>query len=345
MNIMKSAKPKLTVALLTYNRAHFLKYAIDGILNQTYKDFELMILDNASTDKTEEVVRGFADPRIIYIKHRRNVGAANLNIALRLNKSPYFIISHDDDIMKPNLLEKEVEILDNNENVVMVSSNIDTIDINNGIISNNLFLLDQDVVYKKNEYIKDFCQGRNLIACPTVMLRMDFINKNKLFFKWKKVGPVSDVFFWFEVNLHDKYIYITKDSLYLYRVHENQDSVKNVIDMHISFYKCVEPFFIANGLQEMILKFKNMLFGLILSIIILKYHKGFIRAKQRNIELAKLKAAHLWGKDILAKWRFKLFLVRLPLFISKSSLFFWGIARKLKGFKLKKFDKIKQIKA
>lgn len=69
--------PEVTIAIPTYNRASLLKEAIQSVLNQTYKDFELLICDNTSTDNTEGVVSTFSDPRIKYHKNKNNIGMMN----------------------------------------------------------------------------------------------------------------------------------------------------------------------------------------------------------------------------------------------------------------------------
>lgn len=105
--------PKVTVAIPTYNRAHYLKESIPSVLAQTFMDFNLVIIDNASTDNTGEVVRSFADPRIEYFRNECNLGIiGNWNRAIELCVGEYLNIFGDDDKMLPNFLEKSVTILD-----------------------------------------------------------------------------------------------------------------------------------------------------------------------------------------------------------------------------------------
>ena len=94
---------KVTVAIPTYNRAHYLPEAIESVLAQTFQDFELLILDNASTDNTPELVKSFKDERIRYVRNQTNIGMfGNCNKALELARGEYVIIFHDDDIRKKN---------------------------------------------------------------------------------------------------------------------------------------------------------------------------------------------------------------------------------------------------
>ncbi|MFW6126412.1 MAG: glycosyltransferase family 2 protein, partial [Chloroflexota bacterium] len=66
---MSEKQPTVSVVIPTYNRAHLVGRAIRSVLAQTYQDFEVIVVDDGSTDNTEEVVKGFGDPRIQFIKH------------------------------------------------------------------------------------------------------------------------------------------------------------------------------------------------------------------------------------------------------------------------------------
>ena len=77
---MKLSEVRITAFIVTYNRVEYLKKAIDSVLNQTCRDFELIILDNCSTDGTEEYVKSLNDDRITYIRHEKNIGGGG-NIA------------------------------------------------------------------------------------------------------------------------------------------------------------------------------------------------------------------------------------------------------------------------
>ncbi|TSC95188.1 MAG: Glycosyltransferase, family 2 [Parcubacteria group bacterium Licking1014_1] len=98
--------PKISVMLLTYNRAKLLPRAIKSILNQTFSDFELVIVNNAAVDNTDEVVKSFNDKRIVYKKHEKNTGPfGGLNTALDTIRGKYVINLADDDELLPDALE------------------------------------------------------------------------------------------------------------------------------------------------------------------------------------------------------------------------------------------------
>jgi len=240
--------PRVTITLLTYNRSKLLEHAIKGCLAQSFQDFELLIIDNASSDNTAQVVGKFDDSRIRYIRNSSNLGSIKSSyVAYAQAKGYYLLIVHDDDIMKPDMVRRQVEILDAHPDVVMVSVNMDIIDENNTIVQKNFYELDTDIVYKKHGFVKDYCSGVNIIAAPTVMFRRSFMIENKLA-AIEGVGPASDTYLWFQVNAYEKIIYIIHDSLYLYRIHDMQDSSVNIVPMHLQLYPHLKKYLMENNL-------------------------------------------------------------------------------------------------
>ncbi|MBC6445400.1 MAG: glycosyltransferase family 2 protein [Alphaproteobacteria bacterium GM202ARS2] len=121
---MKQKKtPKISVIMATYNRAQLLPVAIDSILKQTFTNWELIIVDDASTDKTPEVIKTFAerDPRIRYHRHQRNSGlAVARNTSVKLAQGTYIALQDDDDISLPQRLYKQAQFLDKHPRVALV---------------------------------------------------------------------------------------------------------------------------------------------------------------------------------------------------------------------------------
>jgi glycosyltransferase involved in cell wall biosynthesis len=119
---MNTNNPRVSIGLPVYNAENFLKKALDSILNQTFEDFELIISDNASIDKTEEICRKYAakDHRIRYYRNEQNLGAArNYNRVVELSKGEYFKWANHDDLCAPEFLERCIEVLDNNPNAIL----------------------------------------------------------------------------------------------------------------------------------------------------------------------------------------------------------------------------------
>jgi glycosyltransferase involved in cell wall biosynthesis len=115
---------KVTIGLPVYNGENYLCEAVDSILAQTFGDFELIISDNASTDRTEEICRGYArqDSRIRYIRQPRNLGAVkNFNAIAAMADCEYFKWGAHDDLLHPRFLEECVDAMDSDPRVVLAS--------------------------------------------------------------------------------------------------------------------------------------------------------------------------------------------------------------------------------
>ena len=123
--------PSVTVLIPVYNREEFLDDAIQSVVAQDFTDFELLIVDDGSTDRTPEILRAWAgrDARIVVIASPRNEGIpAALNRGLRHARAQYVARFDSDDIMMPRRLAAQAAALDSDPNVVLVSSAYETMD-------------------------------------------------------------------------------------------------------------------------------------------------------------------------------------------------------------------------
>ena len=120
--------PKVTVLMSVYNGGKYLREAIESILNQTFKDFEFLIIDDGSTDRTPEILQSYDDPRIKIINNERNIGLTkSLNKGLKMARGEYIARMDADDISMPERLEKELTTITNDKEIGMVTSWIDEI--------------------------------------------------------------------------------------------------------------------------------------------------------------------------------------------------------------------------
>ncbi|MEH1804683.1 glycosyltransferase family 2 protein [Nostoc sp.] len=136
---MSSNQPRLSIGLPVYNGEKFLKEAIDSLLAQTFEDFELIISDNASTDKTEEICRAYVeqDQRICYYRNDKNIGCAgNFNRVLKLSSGEYFKWAAHDDLHSPDFIKKCVEVLDQDPTIILCHSQAYFIDEQGNFIQN-----------------------------------------------------------------------------------------------------------------------------------------------------------------------------------------------------------------
>jgi glycosyltransferase involved in cell wall biosynthesis len=113
------AKPAVAVIIPTFNRASTVVRAIRTVLGQTCQDWELIVVDDGSTDGTEQAVRGFADRRITYIRHDQNRGpGAARNTGIRYAQGDYVAFLDSDDEWLPEKLQKELEVFRNSDPAV-----------------------------------------------------------------------------------------------------------------------------------------------------------------------------------------------------------------------------------
>jgi len=166
---------KISVIIPTYNRKNLIENAITSVLNQTYKNLEVLIIDDGSTDNTKEIIDKFSDKRVKYIKLKENLGSSNArNIGIKMATGKYISFQDSDDIFYPNKLEFQINNLINKKSVldfckikVIFNSSLQYIIPHeyqeNNIIQGNIF----------SELIK----GVNFISTQSILIKKNFITK------------------------------------------------------------------------------------------------------------------------------------------------------------------------
>lgn len=141
--------PLLSIGLFVYNGERFIEKALNSILGQTFTDFELIISDNASTDRTGEICRDYAqrDSRIRYHRNEKNMGAGwNVRRVCSLATAKYFKWAAADDVLEPDFLRQCVEVLeaDENESYVIAHSKTKVVDETGKFLENYLWPMKTD---------------------------------------------------------------------------------------------------------------------------------------------------------------------------------------------------------
>lgn len=193
----------------TYNVAPWVDEAIQSVLKQTYRDFELLVIDDCSTDDTVSVVRSIDDPRIRIIQNEKNVGLAeNLNRGLSHISTEYVARMDGDDIAEPFWLEREVAVLDNNPDIGICSGGFERF----GTIKS---------LVRFPERHED-CMANMLFECSVIVptFRMSLYRNLGLRYS-TEAFPAEDYRFWAECLRVTK-IYNTQETLFHYRMHPSQ---------------------------------------------------------------------------------------------------------------------------
>lgn len=208
MNEPKLTHPKVSVLMPVYNVQEYVAEAIDSILNQTLSDFELIILDDCSTDNTVKIVSSYSDCRIILHCNNVNVGIANnLNIGLQMAKGKYIARMDGDDMSLPERLRVQTDFLDQHPEIDLCSCALE------------MFGHDTQVWIRENdpEQIKiTMLFYSPILHAPSVFRRNQFL-AYKLFYN-QEFFPAEDYDLWSRAVFHCKMTNLP-DRLYLYRIH------------------------------------------------------------------------------------------------------------------------------
>lgn len=209
---------KISIILPVYNGEAFLEKALESILAQTYKNFELIVVDDGSTDRTKEILQKFKDKRIKLFYNRKRLGVgATLNKAISKASGIYLARADADDVMATSRIFTEMTFLDANPEVVAVGSWTKIIDSNGKIIGERKMPLD----HKKITEMMFYAMG---MQNPTVMFNRKLIPKD---FSWcKEIGFVDDLDLLFRLLPFGKFSNIP-EFLVNYRIHKNNLSLKN----------------------------------------------------------------------------------------------------------------------
>lgn len=160
---------KVTVLMSVYNGEKYLREAIDSILNQTFTDFEFLIVNDASTDGSMRILQSYDDTRIRIINNENNIGLTkSLNKGMSFSKGTYIARMDADDISYPERLEIQYHYMENNPDVGVVGSWTEVIDENGNTIDFWKCPYSSEEIY----YILNF---RNCLTHSSVMFRKDFI--------------------------------------------------------------------------------------------------------------------------------------------------------------------------
>lgn len=200
---------KVTVLMPTYNVAPYVKEAIESVLHQTYADFELLVVDDCSTDQTVDVVRSIADPRVRLEQNESNLGLAdNLNRGLSLIHTEYVARMDGDDIAEPDWLEREVAVLDNHPEIGVC-----------GGCAKRFGTSDSLVMLPETH---EDCMVNMLFSCSTLvpLYRHELYSKYGLRYR-KDAFPAEDYRFWADCIKVTRFHNIQK-VLFHYRMHETQ---------------------------------------------------------------------------------------------------------------------------
>ena len=169
-------RPLVTIGIPTYNRADgYLRQALKSALDQTWPNIEVIVADNCSSDRTDELVAGLGDSRIRYFKHSENIGANNnFNFCVDHARGKYFLLLHDDDLIDEDFIETCMKSLGRKTDV--------------GIIRTGTRIIDQDGNAKKEirnnagglpieDFFREWFKGQTALYLCSTLFNSEYLNK------------------------------------------------------------------------------------------------------------------------------------------------------------------------
>ena len=200
--------PKISVVITTYNGERFLAETLQSVLDQSLSDFELIIINDGSTDGTEKIIKNFMskDKRIIYLKNPKNKGYDNLhnviNMGLKVARGKYIARLDSDDICYKGRFKTQYEYLEKNKDIFLIGSSADIIDKDGNKV---------DEIIKK-PWPSFFLRMRIAFSNPLIHSSIMFRNEGFLY------PNRNEHLFYFFLMINDKKIKNLRDRLVKYRL-------------------------------------------------------------------------------------------------------------------------------
>jgi len=276
---------KISVLMPVYNTPEeYLREAIESILNQTYKDFEFVILNDGSINNAEDVILSYQDDRIKYFKNEVNSGLPNCrNKLLELANCEYIAYMDSDDISLPQRLEKQIEFLEHNTNVDILATRMQRFPKTKFI---DYPILDKEI---KLSLIFEY----NVIANNSVMFKSELVKKGYIHYD-ENITNAEDYALWLslidKVHFHNLSEYLVK-----YRWHKSNISKTGAnlqsLNAQYVMIKAQAKYFNLDGqkMLEMIDKLKN---GQKIKSLELKALEEFVKLVNFKIEENKIDCSY-----------------------------------------------------
>jgi len=213
--------PKVSIIIPTYNRANLLPRSIKSILNQTFKDFELIIVDDGSTDNTKEVVEEFQkkDSRIKYIRREVNSGGAAIpcNLGIKNSQGEYIAFVGSDDECLPEWLEKQMKCFEKSDKVIdVVSCDVIRVDLNGrriGVIAKPRKTTSDEII--RNLFLPHVTVG-NIVIRKVVLEKIGGYDENLIVHEdwdlWLRLVEADFKFKFVNEELYVSYFHLSSTS-------------------------------------------------------------------------------------------------------------------------------------
>ena len=263
---------KVSVIIPCYNHAQYIGETIDSVLNQTYENIEIIVVNDASQDNSCEAIQQFVEkyPHIMFIDEKENIGVIEVrNKAISIAQGDYILPLDADDKIPPAYIEKAVNILENNPQVGVVYAKVS-------------FFGEKEELWQLEEFNKDNMLFYNLVYATALFRKTDFLRVGA--YNQNMRGGYEDWDLWLSFIEHNFDFYRIDEVLFYYRIHEKSRNVEankkenilyqTIVHNHIKLYSD----FLSNNrdilksidrLKSKHIKYR-FLFNILLVIVILQ---------------------------------------------------------------------------
>jgi len=333
MSNTKLSEIKITVIMPVYNCVRYVQEAVDSILEQTFTDFEFLIIDDASTDGTLAILKQYTDPRIKLIEKPQNSGYTNsLNYGLSIAKGKYIARMDGDDVSTPDRLQIQYTYMELHEKIVVCGTAIQILG------TDNIYIGPENYEDIKISLLKENC-----LAHPSVMIRLSVL-KERLISYDVTAEPAEDYRLWVRLCKYGELYNYPKVMLH-YRLHNSQVSQqrslqqsKSAIISRIEMLKLVYGDMTENEMNLLVKIFNNLkvltfeeikAFLLLQNKIIDKNKTNFFKSDELREYLETLKTERL-KKYFLARNYYNPLIFRRYFSIKKQTKFHLNFLEEIK---------------
>jgi glycosyltransferase involved in cell wall biosynthesis len=221
--LKKKYLPLISIVMPTYNHAVYLGKALQSILDQTYKNWEAIVIDNHSTDGTNKVISRYVDPRIKYLKiHNTGVIAKSRNKGILAAKGEWIAFLDSDDWWSPDKLKTCIDFFNNN--VDFIYHDLEILSIKQSICRKKVIKTRQ----LKKPILLDLLLSGNIISNSSVVVRKKILKKIGFIDESKELVTAEDYNTWLKIStVTDQFLYLPKKLGY-YFIHDQNISKKNM---------------------------------------------------------------------------------------------------------------------
>lgn len=300
-------KPEISIIIPVYNGEKYLKDTIVSVLNQTYRNYELIIVDDGSTDNTKNIIDSFNDPRIQYHYQKNSGISASRNVGIDLAQGEFIAFLDADDIWLPFKLELQADVIRKEPDIGLVFGWVYYMDTKSNIVGEKKYNITDD--FYMNLLLGNFVDNGSVPLirkeCFEKVGKFDFL-------------PAEDWDMWIRIAREYKFGYVN-DYLAIYRI--NYDGLsKEYKKMERGLFKILDREFSSKNSELNCIKFKAYSYrfhylsricrslmrnkdALLYMVKAIAFYPPILLNKSRNMELIKLLSAVLMPKFLFIKMR------------------------------------------